>query len=502
MKKILPVISLVSLAFLTVVLLTHTLGSVNQDIGRHLKTGEIIWQTKFIPRVNLFSFTEPDHKFINHHWLSGVIFYHLDNLVGLKGLIIFKTVVLGLAIALIIATVLMENSLPALLFSYLVALPIIIERSDLRPEIFSYLYFAIFLFLITKSKKTGNPKYLYPLPLVQIFWANSHIYFPIGVFCLITFLLDRWLNQAPNPFLKKICLISVLTGLAVLINPNFIAGALAPFTILKDYGYSIVENQSIFFLKDYGLFLEKINFFEITLFILLISLLIGLGRGRRKQYMEITLAIFLSIIAIKMMRNFTLYGLFLPFAIAPNLDQIKLGGVLIRKWLPSAGVIIITIIFLAGGLFYIKNREEMGNRRFGLTIPEGASRGVNFVLTNGLSGPVFNNFDVGSYLIWKLYPGQKVFVDGRPEAYSVEFFEKIYKPMQEKPEIWQKYSEKYGINYIFFDHHDITPWAKTFLANISGNSEWPMVYLDESVVIFLKRNAVNQSLINRYEMTN
>ena len=51
--------------------------SINQDIGRHIKFGEIIWQTKTVFQVNLVSFTAPDYPFINHHWLSEVIFYFM-----------------------------------------------------------------------------------------------------------------------------------------------------------------------------------------------------------------------------------------------------------------------------------------------------------------------------------------------------------------------------------------------------------------------------------------
>ena len=38
----------------------HSLNSINQDIGRHLKLGQIIWETKSVPKTNLFSFTEPN----------------------------------------------------------------------------------------------------------------------------------------------------------------------------------------------------------------------------------------------------------------------------------------------------------------------------------------------------------------------------------------------------------------------------------------------------------
>ena len=95
--RILRIVCLIAI-FVTIGLaFVHSLGSINQDIGRHIKIGEIIWQTKSVPDTNLFSYTEPNNPFINHHWLSEVVFYFLNLSVGLKGLIIFKAGILILS---------------------------------------------------------------------------------------------------------------------------------------------------------------------------------------------------------------------------------------------------------------------------------------------------------------------------------------------------------------------------------------------------------------------
>lgn len=52
--------------------------SFDQDLGRHLKLGEIITQTWNIPKINLFSYTNPDFPFINTHWLFEVWAYSLS----------------------------------------------------------------------------------------------------------------------------------------------------------------------------------------------------------------------------------------------------------------------------------------------------------------------------------------------------------------------------------------------------------------------------------------
>ena len=497
--KLLRLISVISLFGLLGILATHSLDSINQDIGRHLKTGQIIWQTKSVPKTNLFSFTEPDQPFINHHWLSEVAFFLASGAIGLKGLIVFKVIIFLVALGLTLASVRPPSRLWALLTAALAGILVLIERTDVRPEIFSYLFLSYFLLAIFRAKYQKNYRYLYALPLIQIFWTNMHIYFVVGPILLFLFLIDRKVYREARANFNKLLMIFLLTTAVTLLNPNFIEGALIPFTILKEYGYTIVENQTIFFLKDYGLSRERISLFEASLVVLGVSFVIAFKNGRRRVLFELVCAIIFSALAIRMIRNFALYGFaFIPI-VALNLSTIKIQSLSKKKFLKLFLYLLYLAIPVSLIWFVTTTTYPAGTfKHFGLAIPEGAAKGVNFIKENKIQGPMFNNFDVGSFLIWKIYPDQLVFVDGRPEAYGAEFFEKIYKPMQESPALWKKYSEQYQVNYVFFDHHDITPWARTFFKNIARDPDWPLVYRDNSVVIFLKRTPKNQELINRF----
>lgn len=482
--RFLRILSLLLLFVFFASLLVHPLYSVNQDIGRHIKSGEIIWQTKNVYKTNLFSFTEPDHPFINHHWLSEVVFFGLNNLAGLQGLIIFKTLILLLALGLVYRAVKNNSEYWAFLVSAMAGILVWTERTDVRPEIFSYLFLAFFIFAIYRAKYASKTKYLYFLPLVQIFWTNMHIYFVFGPILILFFLLDRKFRYWK---------IFLAVSAATLINPHFLAGAIYPLKILSNYGYSIVENQNIFFLLDYGISTRKIQLFQTSVVILIVGFIIR----RRPAVFELLSGIFFSVMAVKMLRNFGPFGLILIPLTAVNFSGLKISA---KKEM----VLLITASALMAwaSVYNIVNRVS-------LAIPIGAEKAVAFVKENNIQGPVFNNFDVGSYLIWKLYPAPncsadrqsassadggrvwcgtspdfRVFVDGRPEAYSKKFFEEVYKPMQEDPQLWKKYSDLYGINYVFFYHRDITPWARTFLGQMAQNTAWPMVYVDDFVVVF------------------
>ncbi|MBL8012248.1 MAG: hypothetical protein JNN05_00225, partial [Candidatus Omnitrophica bacterium] len=110
------------------------------------------------------------------------------------------------------------------------------------------------------------------------------------------------------------------------------------------------------------------------------------------------------------------------------------------------------------------------------------------------------NYDIGGYLIFYLYPRIKVFVDNRPEVYTISFFRDKYIPMQENNDVWKKMDGQYGFNMIIFYRHDLTPWGQNFLVSRIQDSQWAPVFVDMFCIIFLKRNEQNHSVIERFEL--
>ncbi|MFN3966251.1 MAG: hypothetical protein ACK4JE_00935, partial [Endomicrobiia bacterium] len=125
---------------------------------------------------------------------------------------------------------------------------------------------------------------------------------------------------------------------------------------------------------------------------------------------------------------------------------------------------------------------------------------AEFFNEKNLKGPIFNNYDIGGYLIFHLFPKEKVFVDNRPEAYPSSFFEKEYISMQENEEIWHELNEKYNFNVIFFYRHDLTPWAQKFLISRIDDPQWAPIFVDQYSIIFLRNTQENKNIINRYKI--
>ncbi|MBI2674263.1 MAG: hypothetical protein HYX22_00795 [Candidatus Yanofskybacteria bacterium] len=589
---------------LLAVFLVHNFDSIGQDIGRHLKTGEIIWQTKSVPTTNLFSYTEPDFPFTNHHWLSEVIFYGVYNLGGFGGLIWLKIFVILATFLLLFLTIkhLWINDLRSRLstgkrigfwpvfVSFLLSIFIFISRTEVRPEIFSFFILSFFLFALFKAKyggdgtgrsvgndgndgsvrndnsnKRSDPtseaiqqlqqakrsnasnNLLWFLPLAQLLWVNLHIYFFIGPLIFLFFLIDRAVNkkivgsdgdvrdvrnentnlsseavqhlhQAKRSNSSNILWIFILVVLATLINPAGIQGALLPFNILKEYGYSIVENQTLAFLADFFGFNLSIFIFKISVAIAAVLVLLNIKKAR-ERFFEIAILAFFIFAGFKMLRNLPLYAL-VSFPVMAVLFTDAMGTINNLQFTINnrrttisnifktavAGFLVFMIFFVASGGYYKWTRLS---KTFGFSVPDGLRQATDFVKENNIEGPMFNNFDIGGYLIWQIegvrYPAEKVpdpfrvFVDNRPEAYSAEFFSEVYKPMQAEPEKWKEFSEKYGINFIFFGHTDATPWGQAFLQNIVRNPEWKVVFINESAIILVKNNEKNRPVFSKYK---
>lgn len=465
--------------------LIHPLKAISQDLGRYFKVSQIILADKQVPDVNLFSYTQPDYHFINTHWLGGMAFYLLSKIIGLKGLILFKVLIssLSLAIVFYLGYSKSKKSFWLTWLMGLLAIGIFIERTDVRPEIFSYLFLAICLFLLYRKPKTN---WLWLIPLIGLIWVNTHIYFFILPAIYFFFLLDRLAayfksKKVSKDYLKKLLLIGFLLGLALFINPNGAENVFHPIkAVFQGYGYTIIENQTPFFLLDYHYHLTIIYLFFLGVGILGISFLLNFNRI---SLFNLLTAIFLTVMGFSAVRNFPIFALgMMPIAIS-NLTPTwqKLRNKLPANSYFELYLIVILIICLLGGVYARRDEIDLNTRAK-------AEKAVDYILANNIGGNVFNNFDNGGYLIYRFYPERKVFIDNRLLAYPKDFFQGVYIPMQQNKEIWDSYVREYQINYVLFEHSDITPWGRKFLKMISQDQEWEKVYQDENELVYIKKD--------------
>ena len=485
--------------------LAHQINLVTADLGRHIKNGEILFQNASVLVNNFYSYTNTDFHVINHHWGSGLIFYFLWAIFGFAGVEVFF-ILISLAAFWIFFALAKEKvglGLAALVGSAAVLL--LAERTEIRPEALSYLLVAVFFFLLVHFRDSpDNPKYikaLYLLPLLEIAWANLHIYFVLGPVIIGTFFVESlFANRAVA---KRLFFVLLLTCLATIINPFGLTGIIEVFGIFNNYGYQLVENQSVWFLERVLGHRPGLTLFKIIFALTAASFLVPLFR---KEWRKIEISSLLFMLGFGGMawfatRNIALFGFFAIPVVVSNLKTFFHDLSLVEKRCVEilAASVLAVAILAAVSSNMLKYFPYW--RSGGVGLEQGNSTAADFWKREGLRGPIFNNYDIGGYLIFHLYPQEKVFVDNRPEAYPAEFFQKMYIPMQENDEVWKSANEKYGFNAIIFSYGDATPWGRQFLAARVNDKEWAPVFIDNHIIIFLKRNEGNLSLTKKFSIT-
>jgi hypothetical protein len=461
-------------------LVSQNIDLAKADLGRHIMNGQLIWTSGLgdVLSQNFYSFTQMDFPFINHHWLSGVVFYGVHQSAGFAGLVVHHSLLLCLAL------ILMWNrrSVSLSLAAALIVLPLMAFRGEVRPEDFSY--FLVGLFLTFKDSKWSKLIF----PILMCLWVNLHIYFILGFVILSAQGFEIWAQRKPSKW-KDFLTTAGLCGIAVFITPLGYKLTFYPLQIFSNFGYMTAEAQSPWFC-----FQRNIFKFEVVYFWVLLACFLGIliSAFRKRHWRELPwawlgTALFAAALSMTAVRNIALFGLLFA-GLIPRLDFLKEG--MMRKSLPwvSALCLLGATVFNYDRISYL----------FGFGLTGEGNRSAEFFREAGLKGPIFNNYDIGSFLIYNLFPKEKVFVDNRPEAYPAEFFQKVYQPMQESEAEWQTQLKKFDFNVIYFYRLDQTPWAQPFLIRRVQDPDWFAVYVDSETLILIRNKPENQAVIKAY----
>ena len=498
----------ICLLFLLSLFVFQKINLTNIDLGRHIVNGKLFLNAQnfdisrdALVHTNFFSYTNPDFPFINHHLGSGILFYIIFLILGFGGLsLLYGGIILFSTFLLFY---IWRNKIPIfILFPIILFLiPLIGERTEVRPEVFGYLFISIIItLLLLYDSDRIQKKWLYTIPVLSLFFVNMHIYFIFYPFILGLFLFE---NLIRKNFIKvkNLSIVLSLSILALFVNPYGFKGIIYPFIIFKKYGYLVAENQSISFLINYGV--RNPNFFWwkiATIFLILTSLFIFLKHRNKFPIALFLISSTFAILSFLGIRHFSLYGLsliplFLNYSYilyTKTEDTQKLEKHIIR----SIGISVFMLIFI---LFFFRTNLPFYTT-FGIGLKENVNNSMNFYKTQDITGPIFSNYDIGSYLIFHLDEKEKVFIDNRPEAYPVSFLQNEYIPMQNDDTVWDKEQNKWQFNVIYFYRLDMTPWAQEFLIKRISDPLWAPVFVDDYTIIFLNRNEKNASIIKQYEL--
>lgn len=200
----------------TITLLSKTIA--DPDLWGHLRFGLDILETREISQVDPYSYLTGGQRWINHEWLSEVFFalaWQAGKSVGLL-LLNVGIVLMTLGIAFIHLT---SQRIRTVRTAILLILTVILLRpfiSTIRPQMFTYLGFAIIMSVIYKAEY-GNYGWLWIAPPLIAVWINLHGGFLAGLGILFVWgVLHLFFQRGAW---KMIVLPLLFSATATLINP-------------------------------------------------------------------------------------------------------------------------------------------------------------------------------------------------------------------------------------------------------------------------------------------
>lgn len=480
MKK--PLISMPDLAFLAMVIAALASGSqmlsIDSDLGRHITLGNYILDHRIIPTHDLFSHTLTGESRPPYGWLSQVAFAISYRLLGLDGVILLTALIVSAAIAIIFRQSVQrsDSSLISLLITLLATAATSIHWLP-RPHIVTFLLLAIWVGNLERVRRSENYG-IYFFPLTMLFWANLHGGFIFGFLALAAYAVgwawDRLRKQATNETGKKILFIGLTSLAASIITPD-----------LWHNWEAVLNNRSAFILNRTvetmpPNLLDPSNApFDI---LLALAVCFSLVNWRSISAAHVFLLGGLGGMALLMTRNIPLFALvctpILTEWIAAKANQLpawkRFDERFINLAAPSRWFLLpaMTVLFAVG--FFAYNHAQ-GKQVYNFNPQVFPVRAADWLEENPVEGNMFNEFNWGGYLLYRLWPRELVFVDSQSDFYG-ELLMRDYETMMFAKNNWRALLDQYQINWAI-----IPPNAP--LASALQSLGWQTIFADDTAII-------------------
>jgi len=462
-----------------------------------LKSGQYIWQNHKLPVPDPFAYTtymgkpafpgeEHMRDFdLTHEWLSEVVFYLVYAGGGFAGLVLFRAALLTgfCGVVGLVAFHRSRGFYRALGAAFLAASIADKFRSD-RPFLISFLLLALVMAALEYRR------WLWLLPPLFAVWANLHGGFflgwaPLGAYCAEALFL-RWRGRGPEGTPadeRRLWLVSAACILASGLNPN----GFRAVTILATYRHSALQG-SLWEWQHTALW--PLEMFGVVLFAGAAALVWARSKARVADWL-----LFLAFAAasIDVVRNVLLMGL--------------IGPIVIASYIPWKRAVPVLVEFLVAALMLGGAGAELARGsafQFHAAEWRYPARAADFLLAHNVSGPMFNTYGYGGYLIWRLWPRERVFIDGRAlnESVFLDYRRMAGNADSTGGKSGEELLDQYGIQVIVMDGFEFTsgePYLLPAALSDPSQREWKLVYQDAQAVVFMRHPPPGVEPLNSLE---
>lgn len=473
------------------------------DTGWHIRTGEWILAHHAVPTHDLFSYSKPNGAWFAWEWLTDVVWAFLNAHGGLATVACFALLLLAITFVLLFRLVRRKaNAFVAIGVTMLAATASSVHWLA-RPHLFTLLFLVLFYGALEhvrdgRRKLWGIP-YLAMLPPATVLWTNLHGGFFVGVLMVGTYgvaellrlvLLPATEDRGPALRRARAYLLTALTCLAAsLLNPYTWHLHVHIFQYVVD-PYSaqhIMEFLSVSFHHPLAIFFEAM---------LLLATLSGIWYAAHGSFTQPLLLLMWAHAALLSTRNIPIFMLLAapPAAEALQAWLERLPAMHVAEWVKNLArrfnsvaaemsetdsigrwhpVSILAMLAVAA-LFYAPHPPERFRPEFN---PKSFPAAAIDTLRRDQGARIFTSDQWGDYLIYRLYPKTKVFMDGRSDFYGDDFNKK-YLDVLDVNYGWDKTLDKFGVNTI------LMPPSSPLAGALKESARWRVVYDDGIAVVF------------------
>jgi tetratricopeptide (TPR) repeat protein len=465
----------------------------------HIKLGDVIAHAGIIHQ-DVLSQIGSNKLWVPSEWLFEVILYCFISLFGFNSFRIFIAIFAVLQVGSLYALMRRILNLNTI-FSLGLSVFFLLLNFDLftgRPQIVAntLLISELFILLLYILR---NKNFLYLLIPLTYFWANIHgsvILSPL--ICLAYFIVSIFNSyihrQEETSWLKKAKVIG-LYALGVSIVSILPPQGFAPYQHLLSLLYSRAVDSR--FVSEWRpLYLTPGNFLFYT-FVVSIPFLIFLYVViKKKTALRLTWFIPLIVFILSgysALRN-TYYGyIAITIIIGWLLTQTNFLHFKRIKRIMFCTCIVAVFGFLMWAMF-------TRSKTSAITYPENAA---NFIQREHIAGNMFNQYAYGGYLEYRLYPRQKVLIDGRVllccelhDYYPLTT--NISLPNSDYAVLLNQFFDKHHISFALLniDKDDLV--GAKISSVILNNPQWSLVFWDDTSEIFIKNDGENTKILTKF----
>jgi hypothetical protein len=464
------------------------------DFWWHLKTGQYLFETRHIPYTDIFSTMRLGSEWVTHEWLSEVFIYTVFRAFGFAGLIVAFSLIITAACWIAYQQIKRRVGHPYVAgFALLLGAQSTAPTWGVRPQMFTFLLASIFIGVLTSYVREGKTKWLWWLAPLMVLWVNLHAGFALGLVLIgltaVGLALEEYLSGARSYAsawrrVKPLLWLGLVCTAAVFCNPNGARMFLYPLETLRSHAMMryIDEWLSPNFHK--GMFMPLALFFLSTLGAMALS-------KKRVRITELLLLLVTCLAALRSARNVPFFVLIAMPLLAEHLwawltsqswggwltapEKVETGINVRRKMVLNFLLLMAVPLLFAG----VRVRQSMAEQA-GVEAKDFPAAAVEYLRTHNPPQPLYNEYHWGGYLVWKLYPDYRVFIDGRADVYGDQFFDEFMSTHAGEPN-WKTSLDKYKVQTVM-----IMPDA-ALASLLREDQRWQKVFEDQQAVIFTRR---------------